>query len=61
MGLGDVIAENPVVHAIGRLTGCVDPETNVLIEGSPCDKRRIRLNDWSSALYDELFELKKKG
>lgn len=57
--LGDVISSNPVVHAIGKVTGCVDPETNDLRPESGCAKRRDILNDWGNAIYDELFQPKK--
>ncbi len=52
--LGDKIADNPIVHAIGRATGCVDPATNKLRPDSPCNKVRTDLNEgrYSDAVYD---------
>lgn len=43
--LGDRIASNPIVHTIGKITGCVDPETNELRPESPCAKRKQMLNE----------------
>lgn len=52
--LGDKISDNPIVHAIGKATGCVDPETNELRPESPCAKRRQMLNEgrYADAFYD---------
>lgn len=57
MNLGDKIAENPVVHAIGKMTGCVDPETNDLRPESDCARRRQMLNEgrYADAFYDFLW------
>lgn len=60
MGWGDIVAENFVVHTIGRVTGCVDPETDQLRSDSPCDKRRDWLNRFGDAVYDELFQPRKR-
>jgi hypothetical protein len=57
MKLGDKIASNPIVHAIGRVTGCVDPETNLLRPESTCNKVRVDLNEgrYRDAFYDRFF------
>ena len=52
LNLGDAIEQNPIVHAIGKFTGCVDPETNQLRPDSRCAKTRNTLNHLSDALYD---------
>ncbi len=59
--IGDAIANNPIVHAIGRATGCVDPETDRLNPESPCAKRRDALNQFSESVYDWLFQSKSNG
>jgi hypothetical protein len=41
---GDKVAANPIVHAIGQLTGCIDPNTKQLKKDSRCDKMRQHLN-----------------
>jgi len=56
MKLGDAIEQNPVVHAIGKATGCVDPETNKLRPDSPCAKRKQWLNELSDSFYDQFFK-----
>ncbi len=43
--LGDFIESNPIVHAIGRATGCVDPATNMLRPESNCAKMRDDFNN----------------
>jgi hypothetical protein len=48
MKLGDAISSNPIVHAIGRATGCVDPMTNDLRPESNCAKTR---DDFNNAKY----------
>ncbi len=55
--IGDKIASNPIIHAIGRATGCVDPKTNRLRRDSPCNKVRTDLNErrYSDAVYDFLW------
>ena len=55
MKLGDAIAWNPLVHAIGRVTGCIDPITNQLRPESGCAGRRNALNDFSDAIYDRFW------
>src|SRR5438552_182643 len=58
MNLGDKIASNPIVHALGRATGCVDPDTNDLRSESPCAKARNRLNNGENlftVIYDRIF------
>ena len=55
MKLGDAIEQNPIIHAIGKATGCVDPETNRLKPESGCAKRRESLNKLSDALYDAFW------
>ena len=52
MKLGDAIEKNRVVHAIGKLTGCVDPETDQLRPESRCAKRKAWLNNFSDQMYD---------
>lgn len=42
--LGDKIEANPIVHTIGKLTGCIDPETGKLRPKSPCAKAKQNLN-----------------
>jgi hypothetical protein len=55
--LGDKIANNPIVHTIGRMTGCVDPITNQLKPESTCNKVRQDLNDgrYADAFYDRFW------
>lgn len=55
--LGDAIASNPVVHAVGRVTGCVDPATNQLRPESTCNQVRVALNEgrYADAFYDRFF------
>lgn len=60
MGLGDVIEKNPIVHAIGKATGCVDSKTNKLRPDSPCAKRKEALNNFSDAIYDGLWKKAKE-
>lgn len=52
--LGDRIAENPIVHAVGKMTGCVDPVTNNLRPESDCARRRQMLNEgrYAEAIFD---------
>jgi hypothetical protein len=52
MGLGDVVSKvvTPIAGALGH--PCVDPETQTVIEGSPCDKRRDAMNRFGDAVYD---------
>ena len=60
--LGDAIANNPVVHAVGKMTGCVDPETNDLRQDSPCAKARDRLNNgepFFTVMFDRFFQREK--
>ncbi len=58
-GLGDKIASNPIVHAIGKATGCVDPKTNQLKPESGCGKMRARLNAGMSVA--EAMKLRLQG
>lgn len=60
--LGDKIERNPIVHAIGKMTGCVDPETDQLRPESGCAQRRQMLNEgrYADALYDFLWPNKTK-
>ena len=60
MKLGDAVEANPVVHTIGKLTGCVDPQTNQLRPGSPCAKRKEALNNFSDAVYDIFWKRAKE-
>ena len=60
MKLGDMVAKNPIVHVIGKVTGCVDPTTNDLLPDSPCAKRRESLNNFSDAIYDHVWEKAKE-
>jgi hypothetical protein len=55
MKLGDAVEKNPIVHAIGKATGCVDPATNKLRPDSPCAKRKKALNNFSDAIYDSVW------
>lgn len=54
MNLGDIIADNPIVHTIGRAFGCVDLETNELKEESTCAQIRQSLNEdrYTDAFYE---------
>lgn len=60
MKIGDAIANNPIVHAIGLATGCVDPVTNDLRPESNCAKTRDDFNnaehlrDYASSLLDRI-------
>lgn len=60
MNLGDKIEANPIVHTVGKLTGCVDPETDQLRPESPCAKRRQMLNEgrYADAFYDIFWPTK---
>ena len=60
MKLGDAIEQNPIVHTIGKATGCIDPETNTLRPESRCAKTRDWLNNIGDVIYDELFQPKRK-
>jgi len=55
MKLGDAIEHNPIVHAVGKATGCVDPATNRLRPDSGCARRRNALNDLSDAFFDAFW------
>lgn len=57
--LGDRIASNPIVHAIGKATGCVDKTTGKLKPESGCGKMRQRLNAGMSV--KEAIALRLKG
>ncbi len=59
VGLGDKIASNPIVHAIGKATGCVDPQTNQLKPESGCGKMKARLNAGMSVT--EAMKLRLQG
>jgi len=64
MKLGESIEQNPIIHAIGKATGCVDPETNRLRPESNCAKARDRLNNgelFFSVMWDRFFERREKG
>ena len=58
--LGDRIASNPVVHAVGKMTGCVDPVTGVLDPNSGCGKMKDDFNqaqhlrDYGKAVLDRI-------
>ena len=41
---GDKIAANPIVHVIGKMTGCIDPITKQLKKDSACNKMKTRIN-----------------
>jgi hypothetical protein len=58
-GLGDKIASNPIIHAIGKATGCVDPNTNELKPESGCGKMKARLNSGMSV--KDAVKLRFKG
>lgn len=62
MQLGTIISENPVVHTIGKVTGCVDPETDDLRPESPCAKRRNMLNEgrYADAFFDVFWPKKEE-
>jgi hypothetical protein len=60
MKLGDAVEKNPLVHAIGRATGCVDKQTNQLRPDSPCAKRKEALNNFSDAVYDAFWKKAKE-
>jgi hypothetical protein len=64
MNLGDKIAANPIVHTVGRLTGCVDPLTNQLRPESRCAQDRDKLNAgvplWD-VVYDRLWPKPKQN
>ncbi len=57
--LGDKIASNPIVHAIGKATGCVDAKTNQLKPESGCGKMKARLNAGMSVA--EAMKLRLQG
>ncbi len=62
--LGTKIEHNPIVHAVGRMTGCIDPETNQLRPESGCAKMRDNLNAGMSlqdAIYERWFTAKQEG
>jgi hypothetical protein len=48
MKLGTKIETNPIVHAVGKMTGCVDPVTHKLNPESNCAKMR---DDFDNAQY----------
>lgn len=58
--LGDRIEANPIVHAVGKLTGCVDPKTDQLLTDSPCAKRKRMLNEgrYADAFFDVFWPQK---
>lgn len=57
--VGDRLASNPIIHAIGKAIGCVDPKTDELKPESPCQKMRERLN--SGMTLSEAMKLRLKG
>lgn len=63
--IGDVFASNPIVHAIGKATGCVDPATNMLRPESNCAKMRDDFNnaqnftEYVTAVLDRIRKLGK--
>jgi hypothetical protein len=58
MGLGDVVSKvvTPIAGALAH--PCVDPETNTVIPGTPCDKRIDTLNRFGDAIYDAFWPSK---
>ena len=52
MGLGDVVSKviTPIAGALGH--PCVDPQTNTVIPGTPCDQRISNLNRFGEKMYD---------
>jgi hypothetical protein len=58
MGFGDVVSKvvTPVAGAFGH--PCVDPETGVVIPGTPCDKRIDSLNRFGDKMYDIFWPTK---
>lgn len=58
--LGDKIASNPIVHAIGKATGCIDLKTNELKPESGCGKMKARLNSGMSLASAVKLRLKGK-
>lgn len=62
MKLGDAIESNPIVHTIGKYTGCVDPETNQLYPESDCERRKQMLNEgrYADAFFDIFWPTKTK-
>jgi len=59
LGLGDKIADNPIINAIGRVSGCIDPETKQLKKDSGCNKMKERLNGGMSV--SEAMKLRWQG
>ena len=64
MKLGDAISSvaTPIARAIGA--PCIDPATKQLLEDSPCNKAKNRLNAGEplfSVLWDRFFEQREKG
>ncbi len=62
--LGTRIEQNPIVHAIGRFTGCVDGKTNRIRPETGCAKMRDNLNAGmtvTDAIYQRWFAAKQKG
>lgn len=62
MKLGDIISNVATPVARFFQLDCIDPQTNTLRPDSPCNQRRLALNDFSDAIYDRFWKKQtKKG
>jgi len=60
MQLGDMVALGATPVARAFELPCIDPTTQQLRPESRCNQWRIGLNNFGEAIYDELFEPRKR-